>query len=265
MNTNRIWALFSVVILVAGVGLYLLYSSKETERNLRMEKEMLLGSKTTELTQTQAQLASLTEEKRAAEEALNSKIESLNSLIKDYDENIRSQSGKIDSLAADNDSLRRERESLQRQIDSLSQKIQALESERSNLTEKIRREGAGRRSAADTSSDGRGYEDDAPQVSTMAPPAFTETEAVQLGNIVMQQSSGSAVAVQSVNRLYGFLVLNAGSNDGLEKDLVVNIVRDKQLIGKAVVQKVQDNVSAAMILPEYTRQEVRVGDLITQF
>ena len=58
-------------------------------------------------------------------------------------------------------------------------------------------------------------------------------------------------------------MLSAGSDDGLKKDAIVNITRNNRLVAKAVVKKLRESTASAVTLPEWTREEIQVGDVIT--
>ncbi len=263
MNNRNIIILFVVIILVSAAGLFLLYSSKEVERGRRIQKELELGSKIAELTGLQEQLGKLTEQKKQSEGELNEKIETLNSLVREYEETIRAQENKLRALTTDSEAVKAEKTKQDKKIRELTQKIQAYEKENSVLLDRVKQ--------AETQKYSSGDEDDETVTSmgdsgpaVHVPPVLTENEAVKLGDIVIQKASGNAATVQNVNKLYGFILVNAGQDEGLKKDDVLNIVRHKKLIGKAVVERTKDNMAAAVILPDWTKQEIKNGDLISR-
>ena len=86
-----------------------------------------------------------------------------------------------------------------------------------------------------------------------------------MGTILVQKSTDQAAEVLQVNRAFNFIVINAGSEDGIQKGAVVNVIRDKRLIGKAVVEKTRQNVAAAIILPEWSTDSIEPGDNITRY
>ena len=88
-------------------------------------------------------------------------------------------------------------------------------------------------------------------------------EVVDLGRIILHRSDNQPAAVEHVNTLYGFIVLSAGTRDGLHKDSIVNITRNNRLVAKAVIKKIREEAASAVTLPEWTREEIRVGDLVS--
>ncbi len=61
-----------------------------------------------------------------------------------------------------------------------------------------------------------------------------------------------------------FLVFDAGLEDGVLPNSIVSVLRDGRRVGKAMVSKARDRVSAALILPEWrTKDTIRVGDVVS--
>lgn len=261
MNSNRSIVIFGAVVLAMAVGLFFLYSAKETEHNIRVQKELELRNKVNELTQVQTDLEILTKQKKEAEDSLNAKIGTLNQLVKDYETNIRSQSDRISQLTQEADAARREKETQSQKISVLTKKLQLLEKEKNELGKKIQELETHKKDFIESDSE----DEDNETIGSIKTdsPLPNAGVSVSLGNIVVQKSSGKTAMVENVNKMYGFLIISAGTNDGLSKNMVVNIVRDGRLIGKALVEKPRENMSAVIVLPEWTQGEIRVGDAVS--
>ncbi len=65
-----------------------------------------------------------------------------------------------------------------------------------------------------------------------------------------------------INREYDFIVMNLGRNHGLSVGQEFQIVRDNQVLGRVKVEKVYDELSAAAILPESQKNNIREGDVV---
>ena len=62
---------------------------------------------------------------------------------------------------------------------------------------------------------------------------------------------------------YGFVVLSTGTENGINKGAILDVVRDGKRIGKVKVVKPREQVSGAVILKEWqSRNEIRVGDQV---
>ena len=70
------------------------------------------------------------------------------------------------------------------------------------------------------------------------------------------------VRVAEVHEADGFFILNGGTREGFKTGMIVNVYRTGSFVGKAVIRKSKDHVSAAMIIPELTNGPVTVGDFV---
>jgi len=251
-----------LVTLITALSLLLiffLYNSKEVERKMRLQNEAELRQKISELSEKDSLLAELKKQKEEIVEQLNSVISGLETSLKKANKDAETLSDKIRSLAEDKDSLKREVDDKTSELEDLSDRIKDLERDKADLLKNIRE------AEEERVSGGAGKQEVKKAPAAPSAKFLYPIDAVKLGKIVVQKNSGRPTEVKYVDKLYGFIVISAGTRDGLLKDSVVNIIRDNQLIGKAVVQKANDNLSAAVLLPEWTLQEIQTGGLITRF
>jgi hypothetical protein len=88
--------------------------------------------------------------------------------------------------------------------------------------------------------------------------------AVQLERVLIGTASGQpgmSGRVVSVHEDWSFVVINLGWNAVRIGDLV-SIFRNDQLLAKARVERVQEGVAAATILPEWEDNQVQVNDVV---
>jgi hypothetical protein len=166
----------------------------------------------------------------------------------------------------ENESLKRDLEDKDRKIADLSRKVRSLEADKTSLLETVNKGGAklaAEGAAAAAPADAAASHEQPGLVYDYVNPETLSS--VKLGKIVVQKTSGRAARVEYVDKLYGFIVINAGAKDGLRPESVINVLRNNKLIGKAVVQKVRPDVSAAVIISEWTKEDVKIGDLISRF
>jgi len=76
------------------------------------------------------------------------------------------------------------------------------------------------------------------------------------------QASPMQGQVIVVNREYGFIVVNLGSNHGLALGQEFQVVRGDQVLGRVKVEKVYEELSAAAILPTSDKNAIREGDVV---
>lgn len=94
------------------------------------------------------------------------------------------------------------------------------------------------------------------------PPAEA-ADAVQLERIVVSntEASGSNGRVVSINRDWNFVVIDLGW-DTVRIGDTISIFRGDQLLARARVERVQEGVCAATLLPEWQAAEVRINDVV---
>lgn len=262
-----------VLFVIVGIALILsffffsLYSSATNEKKLRIQKEAELSQKLMELGELQKQIATLNEQKEATTAELEGKQKELQGAqkkLRDLEGQLETQSQEFEEAKTVNNNLAHELSESKSSIDTLTKKIKSLEADRANLQDTIKHYEEER--AAQT------QEAEAKKVTEEEPaPVQNEEEIIQsfdtvkLGKIVVQKDSGKAVRVQMVNPMYGFIIVNAGKHDGLVKNTVINIVRNNKIIGKAVVEKLKDSTAAAVTMPEWNKEDIKVGDMISRF
>jgi hypothetical protein len=71
-----------------------------------------------------------------------------------------------------------------------------------------------------------------------------------------------AAQVMVVNRDYDFIVMNQGKNHGVAVGQEFQIFRGPEVLGRAKVEKVYDELSAAALLPESKKNHIREGDSV---
>ena len=88
---------------------------------------------------------------------------------------------------------------------------------------------------------------------------------VQLEKVVVTQPAMADTTAQghvvSVHPEWKFVVIDLGW-DAVSIGEVVSIYRNDELLGKARVERVQEKVSAATLLPDWMHTEVRVNDIV---
>jgi len=242
---RRGWIAFlaTAVTAIFGASLFLMHNSKESERKLRVQKELELSNRMVELTEKQTAISDLTKQKADLEDKLNARIAKLEETLRQSGDELKTHADRIDELSAENDSLKKDIQSKEKSIASL------------RLQKAKEAQAAAPAEAADSS----------PEPAYGEGKAIPEIDPVKLGKIIVQHTSGRAAEIQHVDKVYGFVVINAGWHDGVREKTVLNIIRNKKLVGKAVVQKVRDRLSAAIVLPEWSKGDIEPGDIVSKY
>ena len=267
MNNAKIWILITgIVVIVSGFLLYFMIHDREAEKASFMVKIQELNGRLLEIDKLKAELDVVKKERADLEAKSAADIAALDSQIADSKKSESLLKAKVESLLKEKVSLTTYMENNAAIVAKLNKKIESLEKERDQALSDAKSDPLSAPPVRyvdpmTESPDGSAVEAVAPKQAMGA--KLAEEEVVDLGRIIVHPSTHEAAKVENISPLYGFIVLSAGTNDGLRKDSVVNITRNNRLIAKAVVKKAREDVSSAVTLPEWTREEIRVGDLIS--
>ena len=93
--------------------------------------------------------------------------------------------------------------------------------------------------------------------------ASTRPSAVQLERIVVSQADALASGgrILAVHRDWNFVVIDVGW-DAINIGDTVSIIRDNEVLAKAQVERVQERVAAATILPGWEAANIQVNDRV---
>ena len=204
--------------------------------------EESLASTRKDLTQAQDELAKAVDAKETLSRSVEDREREIARLTKDV-EQTRQEAKQAGKQLAD---LREERDTAKRQLADLEQAKQDLETKVMELTEKPTVELEKVLVTPD-------------QALGAASPQSASPGVVMPASASAGANTGQVVVV---NREYDFIVMNLGKNHGLSVGQEFQIVRGTQVLGKVKVEKVYDELSAAAILPESQKNNIREGDAV---
>lgn len=259
-------AIIMVLGLVAGLGVAVAaaavtFQMKERELRLAKEKELLLiKAEKDDLEQRLSEVIANEEQMRArllkaeaqleqTAKALAQELQVKDALAKSIDERQR----EIDRLGRDLQQMRSERATLVEEVSHLKEEQQQLERQFAEAQQdKEELEAQMRQQLAQPS-----LELDKVVVTKLGPAPASIA--------VRGTASNASVAegqVVVVNREYDFIVMNLGRNQGLQVGQELEILREGQLMGRAKVEKVYEELAAAALLSESDADAIREGDLV---
>ena len=71
---------------------------------------------------------------------------------------------------------------------------------------------------------------------------------------------GTTGTIVYANKDWNFVVIDIGSNDGVQSTAEMIVHRGEDMIGKIKISAVRDDVSIAEVLPDYQKATVKEGD-----
>jgi hypothetical protein len=85
---------------------------------------------------------------------------------------------------------------------------------------------------------------------------------VELDKIVVNPQNGTKGHILTVDKDAEFVVFNLGANQGVKSDDTLSVYRGDQYLGDVKATRVQDEMSAADIIPPLSPEEVRKNDTV---
>ena len=96
----------------------------------------------------------------------------------------------------------------------------------------------------------------------VTPPGQSGKDKVELDKIVVNPQDGTKGHVLSVDTDAEFVIFNLGLNQGVKPDDVLSLYRGDEYLGDIKATRVQDEMSAADIIPPLSSKEVRKNDTV---
>lgn len=92
---------------------------------------------------------------------------------------------------------------------------------------------------------------------------FRETASVvELERIEVKPASELVGKVLMVNKEYSFVVIDLGKKDGLQLEDILSVYHNNEFIGKVQVQRLEEEISAVAVLPEWQNVEFSENDKV---
>ena len=88
---------------------------------------------------------------------------------------------------------------------------------------------------------------------------------VDVGDVKVQTGRRFSGKVLVVNKRYDFVVIDLGKDHGMETGVVLILHRGRKFMGKVIVEKVYERMSAAALLRDWMQGEVEVGDGVKKY
>jgi septal ring factor EnvC (AmiA/AmiB activator) len=250
--------IFSILILVslsfAGAGFYLLQKEKMKNFSLREELDSL----------------------RIKQNAAETKLEEYKKTISQLEVRLKEAEASIDSLNGALDQETKEKQEAQDQVQQLKSDLEQQKGLRADLETKLSQaqNDAEKMQAQlkDIESKKAKLEARLKELEAQAQP---EGQGVELGTIVVGSEGSSASAKQKAvtplegkvlvaNKDYNFVVINLGSNDGVNAQDVFALYHGNKYIGDIKVEKIHESMSAAGFMSATIKDIVIEGDRVVR-
>lgn len=88
------------------------------------------------------------------------------------------------------------------------------------------------------------------------------SETIELEKIVINPGSVITGKIIMVNKEYAFVVVNLGHQHNLNIGDILYVYRNDELIGKVQIERTEENMSAAAVLPDWQNAEFKENDVV---
>lgn len=269
--------LISVVATFAAVTFYMGRASEQSKRMwAESQLEEVLKVKAT-LEQEKEELTKAKSDLEAKVEALNGQVTSLMDKAKELADQIAAEKQAVEDTKAEltsaqaelddaTDRLETERREKLALADELAKAKQDTKKIQDDLTQLRQAKDALERRVKEMMVTGT-----TPETIVVTPSAGTAVAALAKPVPPVQQvpplkgastAPASSGTVLVVNKEFNFIVISLGEKDGLKPGQSLEVLRANRVIGKVQVERVYENMSAANLLPEQTKTEIKEGDTV---
>lgn len=281
-----------VVLLVSTASISIFLLNKETEKRKAVEAALndaqgAVGRLQGELKVSQNKAFVLEEKNKEADLRINSLEEELD-VEKGLKEAMKTENTKLkqdlDAATQDRDRVQADLEkqvqdfqaksnAIQQELQTRDTRLKELETKFSEAEKKL----ADAEAAAQKAKEEQAASTPAPTETPAPAAASTETPAgetpaapaeqpaennVNLDKIVVNKTDSVKGRVLSVDKETEFIIFDLGAKSGIKQGDVMSVVRGEDYLGDIKVSRVQDEMSAADLIPPFSSRMVRKNDSV---
>ena len=92
--------------------------------------------------------------------------------------------------------------------------------------------------------------------------AKVRNPAIELEKIVIKPGSVTTGKIIMVNKEYAFVVVNLGSQHNVKVGDALSVYRNDEFIGKVQIERADEKMSAAAVLPDWQNVEFKENDIV---
>jgi len=276
-KTLTIFIVLTYILLISStsIGFYLyhleqrLHKSVETELGISHADGVRLQA---QLKDIQGQLALAVDKNKEADQKINNLLdekdlnEGLRAALKKENTALKEQMADIDKskqkIKADLDDSAAKLSQYQELLKASQDKSKELEARLAGLAETNK---SNETRIKELTADMKPYDKRTPAeqiASEVVPPGQSGKDKVELNTIVVNPKTGTKGHVLSVDIDAEFVVFNLGLKQGVKPDDVLSLYRGDEYLGDIKATRVQDEMSAADIIPPLSSREIRKNDTV---
>jgi len=276
-KTLTIFVALVVILLTSStsIGFYLYHKEERWRKNSEADLEASRDSELklqVQLKDVQAQLSLSLDKNKEADQKINSLLderdlnEGLRTALKKENVDLKEQMETInrtkEKIKADLENSNTKLAQYQDLLKEAQDKDKDLEA-RLNALDGIKKGMEARINELTTAL--KPYQDKTPSeqiANEIVPPARSGQGKVELDKIVVNPQDGTKGHILSVDTDAQFVIVNLGSKQGVKTEDVLSVYRGEGYLGDIKATRVQDEMSAADLIPPFSSNEVRKNDTV---
>ncbi len=262
-KTLTIFAALIVVLLVSStsIGFFLYHKEAESRKAAESERDVSRANESkvrTELQAVKQQMVILQDKNKEADEKINSLLDEME-LVEGVRDELKNENA---SLKAQADGFNKVKEKMKFDLDGANGQVVRLQEEL-NIEQKRGRDlQANLRDLEEIKKDleAKVFR----QQNTGEEPGITMQggDQLQLDKIVVNPQEGIKGRVLSVDKEAEFVICNLGFKQGVHSADVLSVYRGEEYLGDIKATRVQDEMSAADLIPPFSSRKVRKNDIV---
>lgn len=261
-KTLTILAILMVIVLLSStcIGFFLYHKERTNRKALENDLEIANEAQAkalADVAQLKKQLTLAQDKNKEADEKINNLLDEI-----ELNDGVRNELKKEnDNLKSQLDTLTKTKEQHAKEIDDINKKL--TEAEAALNTEK--------ESNKNLSAQLEELKSAKPQEPPPAPttnfgvvdPKVIESQKVELDKIVVNpQDTGIKGRIVSVDKDTEFVIFNLGNKQGIKSGDVLSVYRGEEYLGDIKATRVQEQLSAADLIPPFSSRKVRKNDIV---
>jgi hypothetical protein len=269
-KTLSIFIALIVILLISStsIGFFLYNKEYELRKSAQNELEAVKGDRQkleVQLVDIKKQLAILDDKNKAADEKINSLLDEMelneglrnelkkeNATLRERIDHTKGDIEEAQNKAKQFQTLLKEEEEKSRQFESKAKELEEL---KTSLEAKI-----SEMKSDMLPFDQRKTQDQA--LSGIVPPGGKSRDRIELDKIIINPQDGVKGQVLSVDKEAEFIICNLGLKQGLKSGDTLAVYRGDEYLGDVKATRVQEEMSAADLIPPFSSRKVRKNDSV---
>lgn len=281
-KTITIFVVLTIILLASSTSIGFFLYSKAAQQQKQTQSELDLSRNAemkmqAELKEAKRQLTIAADKNKEADEKINNLLEEIDlneGLRKELKTENVSLKESLENAKKEKEKMKAELDAAQARVDGAQSKIDEaekrykevqelykLEQDKANALQSSVKQLEEFKAQAEEKiqtmkGDLKGFNPHMPQDE----PVASRDNKVQLDKIVVDPNDGARGRVLSVDKEAEFIVCNLGMKKGVKVGDILSVYRGEEYLGDVKVSRVQEELSAADIIPPFSSRKVRKND-----